>query len=66
MKAKCPNNPDHKRFVTVVYVSEDWVVDENGEFIEVSPNSEMCVLHNPNPDNIWLCCKCAAEAEVEK
>ena len=34
MKEICPNNLEHKRFVTVAYVSEDWVCDEEGNFLE--------------------------------
>lgn len=28
MKATCPNNPDHKSFVTVAHVTQDWIADE--------------------------------------
>lgn len=31
MTATCPNDPAHKRFVTVAHVTEDWMVDEHGE-----------------------------------
>ena len=34
-KAVCPNNSEHKTFVTVAHVTEDWVVTELGEFVEV-------------------------------
>ena len=35
MKAVCPNNPNHNRFITVAHITQDWKVDENGNFIEV-------------------------------
>jgi|19_taG_2_1085344.scaffolds.fasta_scaffold04570_6 hypothetical protein len=68
MKAKCPNDPNHKEFVTVAYVSEDWVVDENGDFIEVFENNDTCILHEPSADNIWYCNTCdnGTEAKVER
>lgn len=65
MKAVCPNNPEHATFVTVAYVSEDWLVDQDGTFLDVADGSEGEVLHKPDPDNIWTCTTCGAEAKVE-
>lgn len=68
MRAICPNNPEHKRFVAVAYVSEDWLVDEQGNFLEVAPGSETYTLFEPNPDNIWYCYECSGniKAMVDK
>ncbi len=63
MKAICPNNPDHKTFETVAHVSQDWKVDETGNFLEVVDESVETVAF-PNPDNTWTCCTCGAEATV--
>ena len=66
MKARCPNSPEHKTFVTVAHVTEDWLVDESGEFLDVADGSTGEVTHGPNPDNLWTCVKCGAEATVER
>jgi len=59
--ARCPKSDDHKEFVTVAHVSEDWKVDECGNFIEVVDQGE--VVANVSTDNIWTCVTCGAEAE---
>ena len=64
MKATCPNNKDHKQFVTVVHVTEDWVVDENGNFLEVF-GEEGEVVHGPDTGNTWTCLECGAIAVVQ-
>ena len=64
MKATCPKC-DSKAFIATAYVSEDWVVDEHGDFIEIADNPDVQVLHKPHPDNIWTCKFCGAEAKVE-
>lgn len=62
--AKCPNNPNHKRFETTAHVMQLWEVDEKGNFINVVDES-MEVSHGPDKDNIWTCCECGAEAIIE-
>lgn len=62
MKAICPNNPNHKKFVTSAHVVEEWVVDESGNFVEVLSTLE--TAHGPNPDNLWFCYECGTDAEV--
>jgi hypothetical protein len=63
MKATCPNNPSHNRFVTVVHEMHEWVVDEKGDFIEDKECLE--VTHDPDKDNTWTCYLCGAQAKVE-
>jgi len=65
MKAECPNNKDHKQFVTVAHVTEDWVVDENGDFLDVFDGNNCETTHGPDPENIWTCLECGAEAVVK-
>lgn len=65
MKAICPNNIEHKQFVTTAHVCQDWVVDENGNFLE-EENGCVEVTHGPDVDNIWTCKICGAEAVIEK
>lgn len=62
MKATCPKNPAHKRFVTAAAEMHDWLVDERGEFIEDKGCTE--VLHKPESSNIWECADCGAQATV--
>ena len=64
MKATCPNNPDHKEFVTTAHVMQEWKVDENGEFIDVTDDS-LEVSHWPSSYNLWTCNECYADAVVE-
>lgn len=65
MKATCPNDPTHKRFVTGAHVAEDWVVDEHGNYIETNEPRDAQVTHKPDPGNTWTCKECGSEAIVE-
>lgn len=62
MKATCPKNPEHKRFSTVAHVMEEWEVTAEGDFVEVRESLQ--TDHGPDPDNIWRCLECGAEAGV--
>lgn len=63
MKATCPNNPSHQRFVTTAHVMQEWVVDKNGNFIEASQPS-IQTTHGPDPENVWNCYECGSQAIV--
>lgn len=63
MKATCPNNQEHKRFVTTAHVMEDWLVDECGNFLEALEIIQ--TDHGPDPENNWTCADCGAQAKVE-
>jgi len=63
MKAKCPNSDEHKRFLTIAHVSEEWIVDEAGEFVD--RNAFLDVDEGPQVGNSWTCFTCGAEADVE-
>ena len=65
MKAKCRNNKEHKEFVTVVHVTQEWIVNEKGEFKEQFDGGRSDVIHGPDAGNTWECTKCGAEAIVE-
>lgn len=60
--ATCPKDPTHKRFETTAHVMQEWVVDEHGSFISVA--RDLQTDHGPDPDNIWNCATCGAEATV--
>lgn len=59
----CPTDPTHNRFIATAHVTEDWVVDSNGDFIELSTKSDCQVLHAPDEQDIWTCAFCGTEAK---
>jgi len=63
MKAVCPKDSEHQRFVTTAHEVHDWVVDSNGDFLEDLGCIE--VAHSTDPDNIWTCQECGATAELK-
>ena len=63
MKATCPTDASHNRFITVAHVTEDWIVDEYGAYIGKADSSGETV-HGPNPGNTWYCETCGTEAKV--
>lgn len=60
MTARCPNDPNHKEFITVAHEVHDWKVDEHGNFIDDLGCSE--TAHGPDSGNVWTCVACGAEA----
>lgn len=62
MKAVCPNDPKHDKFITVAHVAQEWLVDSEGDFLEHKGDLE--VTHKPDKDNCWTCHYCGAEAIV--
>lgn len=63
MKAVCPNNVNHKKFLVTAHVTQEWEVDEGGDFIRCTSACDD-VTHNPDPQDIWSCSECGAEATV--
>lgn len=47
-----------KRFIVPAHVVQDWVVDENGNYIDVSEDSCPTILHYPDNNDTWECEKC--------
>ncbi|WP_240416511.1 hypothetical protein [Paenibacillus periandrae] len=60
--AECPNDKKHNKFVTVAHVTQDWVVDPAGNFLQELATLE--TTHGPNIDNNWTCHTCGADAIV--
>ena len=58
---KCGGN----EFITTAHVMQDWKVDASGNYLETI-NGCVQVDRNPDPDNIWTCCRCGSEAIDEK
>jgi hypothetical protein len=66
LTARCPNDANHKQFVTTCHVTEEWLVDEHGEFIVIADDGVGEVVHGPDPDNEWTCAECGVEAVVTR
>lgn len=62
IKAICPTDPTHCDFITTAHVMEDWKVDKHGNWLDTLKTLQ--IDHGPDPDNIWTCFVCGAEAEV--
>ena len=62
MRATCPKNPEHKKFVTCVHEQHEALVDETGEWLEDKGCLELSI--GPEADNYWECAICGAEAIV--
>lgn len=63
IQATCPKNKKHKKFLVTAHVTQGWEVDENGNFLKCKQQCEE-VTHEPDSNDIWVCAKCGAEAEV--
>ncbi len=64
MKIKCPNNPHHKKFSVIAHITEGWLVDNSGDFIETDGDSCGEVVHKPNAGDYYTCTECGAEADT--
>lgn len=62
MKRMCTNNENHKTFSVICHVTEEWKVDENGNFLDLI---EGCidVIHGPGEAD-WHCAECGAEVKI--
>jgi hypothetical protein len=65
MKATCPMDHMHATFTTVATVCEEWLVDENGNFLDKAKGGFDQVTHGPDRDNEWTCATCGTLATVE-
>lgn len=51
----------HSNFNVTAHVTQGWLVDEDGDFIECTTECEE-VTHKPNDDDSWTCAKCGHDA----
>tara|TARA_R110001583_G_scaffold88352_6_gene229274 strand:- start:341 stop:550 length:210 start_codon:yes stop_codon:yes gene_type:complete len=58
----CPKDNTHDRFIATAHVTEDWVVDGGGNYIEHAIETDCQVLHAPDEEDIWTCAICGTEA----
>jgi hypothetical protein len=66
MKIICPNNPNHKQFKVEAQVIEEWIVDEEGEYLKLASVDPIDVTHKPDDKDYYECQTCGAEAKVEE
>lgn len=66
MKVTCPKDPSHKSFNVTAHVTEDWVVDEQGNFVEISPDNDPQVVHEPDSGDYYTCKECGTDAKAER
>ena len=64
MKKRCPKCGAMSFYVTA-HVTQDWVVDENGDWIRTEDDC-VEVTHFPNDDDIWDCANCGFSAAGEE
>lgn len=62
MKARCPTNPSHARFMTVVVVKQEWEVTADGELVKPLPGD---LQRKIEPHACWWCLECGSMAKVE-
>lgn len=49
-----------RRFAVTAHVTQDWIVDEYGDWDETI-NDCVEVTHHPDDDDVWCCAKCGME-----
>jgi len=52
----------HGLFVVTAHITQDWVVDDAGDFVGVSTDC-VDVIHRPDDKDIWECEFCGFSAE---
>ena len=58
----CPKSRGHRRFIVTAHVTEDWIVDGDGSFVELSTKSDCEVVREPSEEDVWTCATCGSEA----
>lgn len=61
---KCPKC-GAMSFVVTAHVTQDWVVDENGDFISCQDEC-LDVTHRPDDTDTWYCNNCGYSAVGSK
>jgi hypothetical protein len=63
MKAVCPNDVNHDKFLTIAYEMHEWLVDEKGQYLDDNGCIDVSVW--PQKENHWQCAICGSEAKVD-
>jgi hypothetical protein len=64
LKISCPECPEHKFFITIAHVAQDWLVNVHGDFMATWDTTE--TVAPPRKGNSWTCATCGADANVEE
>ena len=62
-KAVCPTSNTHNLFLTIVLITEEWLVDSRGKWKETSKCLSDTLKHDSV--NVWRCAECGKEAKFE-
>jgi len=52
-------------FITTAHVTQTWLVDEDGDFIEAKSDCDE-VTHAPDAEDLFTCSKCGAEVPAKQ
>lgn len=63
MKLVCPKNAAHKKFFVTAHVTEEWIVDENSDWLATVESGSCDVVHRPDSEDLYTCETCGAEAK---
>jgi hypothetical protein len=58
----CKVDPKHKNFQVCAWEHHDWVVDENGNYIE----TRGCYESGLHEGSSWSCAECGADTKIVK
>ncbi len=63
MPWRCPKDPTHDKFLAQATLTQEWLVDANGEWLETKGDVEM--VRAPIEDTFWTCAICGCEKCTE-
>lgn len=63
MKLKCPKDCKKKQFCCAAVVTQIWLCDNTGEFIDIAEDLTD-VVSAPNKFDAWYCADCGSDAVV--
>jgi len=63
IQAFCPKDKLHRRFITTAHVTQEWIVNEHGDWEETIAEC-IDIVAGPTKGNIWECEICGSEADV--
>ena len=66
MKISCPRNAEHNKFITVAHVSQDWIVDEAGNFIKLNGPEAIETIAGPTVGNDFTCVACMNDIKASE
>ena len=64
MKAICPKDSKHNRFIVTAHIAEEWIVNEHGGFVREYEQGIKQTIHGPDVGDMWQCVDCGETAKV--